>query len=137
MAENSTLKGNKEEARLSIHADNILPIIKKWLYSDKEIFTRELVSNAVDACNKLKHLSLVGEYKEEIGNLEINIKIDSKNKTLTFSDNGIGMTREEIKKYINQIAFSGAEEFLSKYKEIRKKIRSSGTLDSVFIRLSW
>jgi molecular chaperone HtpG len=112
---------NREESRLSIHADNILPIIKKWLYSDKEIFIRELVSNAIDACNKIKHLSLVGDYKEELGELEINIKIDAKNKTLSFNDNGIGMTRSEIKKYINQIAFSGAEDFLSKYKDNKEE----------------
>ncbi len=117
----STTNINKEEARLSIHADNILPIIKKWLYSDKEIFIRELISNAVDACNKIKHLSLVGEYKEELGELEININIDAKNKTLSFNDNGIGMTRDEIKKYINQIAFSGAEDFLSKYKDNKEE----------------
>ncbi|MCK4797571.1 MAG: molecular chaperone HtpG, partial [Spirochaetes bacterium] len=119
MAVNSTI--SKEKGQLSIHADNILPIIKKWLYSDKEIFIRELVSNAVDANNKLKHLSLTGEYKEELGDLEINIKIDKKNKTLSFNDNGIGMTREEVKKYINQIAFSGAEDFLSKYKDNKEE----------------
>ena len=119
MAVNSTI--SKEKGQLSIHADNILPIIKKWLYSDKEIFIRELVSNAIDANNKLKHLSLTGEYKEELGDLEINIKIDKKNKTLSFNDNGIGMTREEVKKYINQIAFSGAEDFLSKYKDNKEE----------------
>ena len=117
MAENTA----SEKTTLSIHADNILPIIKKWLYSDKEIFIRELVSNAVDACNKIKHLSLIGEYKEEIGELEININIDNKKKILTFSDNGIGMSREEIKKYINQIAFSGAEDFMSKYKDNKEE----------------
>lgn len=108
---------NVEKGQLSIHADNILPIIKKWLYSDKEIFVRELISNAVDACNKLRHLSLIGEYKEELGELEINITIDKNKDTLSFVDNGIGMTREEVKKYINQIAFSGAEDFISKYKD--------------------
>src|SRR4030042_1462106 len=117
----TTSTPKKEETKLSIHADNILPIIKKWLYSDKEIFIRELISNAVDACNKIKHLSLVGEYKEELGELEIKIKIDAKNKTLSFNDNGIGMTREEVKKYINQIAFSGAEDFLSKYKDNKEE----------------
>lgn len=120
MAKNNST-ADREESRLSIHADNILPIIKKWLYSDKEIFIRELISNAVDACNKIKHLSLVGDFKEELGELEINIKIDAKNKTLSFNDNGIGMTREEIKKYINQIAFSGAEDFLSKYKDNKEE----------------
>jgi len=112
---------NQEKTTLSIHADNILPIIKKWLYSDKEIFIRELVSNAVDACNKMKHLSLVGEYKGELGELEIDVQIDAKKKTLTFIDNGIGMNREEIKKYINQIAFSGAEDFMAKYKDNKEE----------------
>lgn len=106
-----------EKGQLSIHADNILPIIKKWLYSEKEIFVRELISNAVDACNKIRHLSLIGEYKGELGELEVNVVIDPKKETLSFIDNGIGMTREEVKKYINQIAFSGAEEFVSKYKD--------------------
>ena len=120
MAKNNST-ATKEETKLSIHADNILPIIKKWLYSDKEIFIRELVSNAVDACNKIKHLSLIGDYTGELGELEINIKIDAKKKTLSFIDTGIGMTREEIKKYINQIAFSGAEDFLSKYKDNKEE----------------
>jgi molecular chaperone HtpG len=110
-----------EEGKLSIHADNILPIIKKWLYSDKEIFIRELISNAVDAINKIKHLSLIGEYKNELEELEVKIIIDKKKGTLTFCDNGIGMTREEVKKYINQIAFSGAEEFLEKYKDSKEE----------------
>jgi molecular chaperone HtpG len=107
----------KEKGDISIHTENILPIIKKWLYSDKEIFIRELVANAVDACTKINQLASIGEFKGELGELEINIKTDSKNKTLTFSDTGIGMSREDVKKYINQIAFSGAEEFLSKYKD--------------------
>ena len=111
----------KEKGEISIHTENILPIIKKWLYSDKEIFIRELVSNAVDACSKIKQISLMGEYKEELGELEISIKIDSSKSTLSFVDNGIGMTRDEVKKYINQIAFSGAEEFLSKYKDTKEE----------------
>ncbi len=112
----------REKGQLSIHTENILPIIKKWLYSDKEIFVRELVSNAIDACNKIRYLSLIGEYnKDELGELGLNIKIDKNNKTLSFDDNGIGMTEEEIKKYINQIAFSGAEEFLSKYKDNKEE----------------
>lgn len=111
----------KEKGQISIHTENILPIIKKWLYSDKEIFIRELVSNAIDACNKIRYLSLIGEYKEELGELAVNIKIDKDNKTLSFDDTGIGMTEEEIKKYINQIAFSGAEEFLSKYKDNKEE----------------
>lgn len=119
MAKNTA--SSKEKGKLSIHAENILPIIKKWLYSDKEIFIRELISNAVDANNKLKHLSLTGEYKKELEELEININIDKKNSTLSFNDNGIGMTNDEIKKYINQIAFSGAEEFLEKYKDNKEE----------------
>ena len=108
---------NQEKGTLSINTENLLPIIKKWLYSDKEIFLREMVSNAVDAMTKMKHLSLVGEYQGELGNLELNIKADKDNKTLTFSDSGIGMTADEVKKYINQIAFSGAAEFMEKYKD--------------------
>ncbi|HPP05556.1 MAG TPA: molecular chaperone HtpG [Spirochaetota bacterium] len=111
----------KEKGQISIHTENILPIIKKWLYSDKEIFIRELVSNAIDACNKIRYLSLIGEYKGELGELGLNIKIDKSNKILSFDDNGIGMTEEEVKKYINQIAFSGAEEFLSKYKDNKEE----------------
>lgn len=112
----------KEKGQLSIHTENILPIIKKWLYSDKDIFVRELVSNAIDACNKIRYLSLIGEYnKDQLGELGLNIKIDKTNKILSFDDNGIGMTEEEVKKYINQIAFSGAEEFLSKYKDSKEE----------------
>jgi len=88
----------KEKGQISIHTENILPIIKKWLYSDKEIFIRELVSNAIDACNKIRYLSLIGEYKGELGELELKIKIDKNNKTLSFDDTGIGMTEEEVKK---------------------------------------
>ncbi len=104
-------KGN-----IGVSSENIFPIIKKFLYSDHEIFLRELVSNAVDASQKLKTLSSVGEFKGEIGKLKVKISIDPKAKTLTISDKGVGMTAEEIEKYINQIAFSGAEEFLDKYK---------------------
>lgn len=104
-------KGN-----IGVSSENIFPIIKKFLYSDHEIFLRELVSNAVDASQKLKTLSSVGEFKGEIGDLKVKISIDAKAKTLTISDRGVGMTAEEIEKYINQIAFSGAEEFLDKYK---------------------
>ena len=106
----------KEKGNISINTENIFPIIKKFLYSDQDIFLRELVSNAVDATQKLKRLSSLGEYKEEIKNETINIVLDKKKKTITISDNGIGMTGEEINKYINQIAFSGATEFLEKYK---------------------
>jgi|GEM_PF-5856802 len=92
------------------------PLSKKFLYSDHEIFIRELVSNAVDATQKLKTLASVGEFKGELGTLEISIKLDKEKKTLTISDRGVGMTAEEVDKYINQVAFSGAEEFLKKYK---------------------
>jgi molecular chaperone HtpG len=107
----------KEKGTISIHTENIFPIIKKFLYSDHEIFLRELVSNAVDATQKLKRLSSLGEYQGELGELKVEVKVDKKKKTITVSDNGIGMTGEEIKKYINQIAFSGATEFLEKYKD--------------------
>lgn len=104
-----------EQGTISIHTENIFPIIKKSLYSDHEIFLRELVSNAVDAIQKLKMVTRAGEYTEEIGESEIIIAIDKSNKTLSISDNAIGMTAEEVKKYINQVAFSSAEEFINKY----------------------
>lgn len=102
---------------LSINTENIFPIIKKFLYSDHEIFLRELVSNAVDACQKLKNLSSLGEYNGELGELKVQVAIDKDAKTITITDNGIGMTAEEIDKYINQIAFSGANEFVQKYQD--------------------
>jgi molecular chaperone HtpG len=105
-----------EQGTISIHTENIFPIIKKSLYSDHQIFFRELVSNAVDAIQKLNMVSRAGEYDGEIGEAEITIAIDKSNKTLSISDNGIGMTADEIKKYINQVAFSSAEEFITKYK---------------------
>ena len=98
-------------------SDNIFPVIKKFLYSDHEIFLRELISNAVDATQKLKTLSSVGEVKGDLGDTRVRVIIDKKKKTLTVSDHGIGMTAEEVDKYINQIAFSGAEEFVNKYKD--------------------
>ena len=107
----------KEKGNISINTENIFPIIKKFLYSDQDIFLRELVSNAVDATQKIKSLSQMGELKEEIGDLKIEVILDKKKKTITISDKGIGMSAEEIKKYINQIAFSGATEFVEKYKE--------------------
>ena len=106
-----------EKGNISINTENILPIIKKWLYSDKDIFIRELVSNSADAISKYKRLVDMGETEGSDEDFEIRIKVDKKNKTLTFIDNGIGMTAEEVKKYINQIAFSGAEDFLEKYKD--------------------
>jgi molecular chaperone HtpG len=107
----------KETGNISIHTENIFPIIKKFLYSDHEIFLRELVSNAVDATQKIKRLSSIGEFNGELGELKVKVSFDKDKKTITISDNGIGMTAEEIKKYINQIAFSGATEFVEKYKD--------------------
>ena len=106
-----------EKGQLSIHTDNIFPIIKKFLYSDHEIFLRELVSNAVDATQKIKKLASFGEFNGELGELKVRVGLDKEAKTITISDNGIGMTADEIKKYINQIAFSGATEFVEKYKD--------------------
>lgn len=106
-----------EKGSISIHTENIFPIIKKFLYSDHEIFLRELVSNAVDATQKLKKLAALGEFNGELGDLKIEVSFDKKNKTITVSDKGLGMTDEEIKKYINQIAFSGATEFVEKFKD--------------------
>jgi molecular chaperone HtpG len=111
----------QEKGNLSIHTENIFPIIKKFLYSDHEIFLRELVSNAVDASQKVKKLASYGEYEGEIGDLKVSVHLDKEAKTITISDNGIGMTADEIKKYINQIAFSGATEFVEKYKDKEDK----------------
>lgn len=107
----------QEKGTISIHTENIFPIIKKFLYSDQEIFLRELVSNGVDAVQKLKRLASLGEYKGELEEGKVSVSVDKEAKKITVSDTGIGMTAEEIKKYINQIAFSGAEEFVQKYKE--------------------
>lgn len=106
-----------ETGHIQVQTENIFPIIKKFLYSDHEIFLRELVSNAVDATEKLKKLSALGQAKGELGNINVSISIDEAAKTLTVSDHGIGMTGDEVKKYINQIAFSSATEFLDKFKE--------------------
>ncbi|XGV94978.1 MAG: molecular chaperone HtpG [Leptolyngbya sp. BL-A-14] len=105
-----------EKGNISIHTENIFPIIKKWLYSDHEIFLRELVSNAVDAIQKLKMVSYSGELAGDLGEPEVVITIDKAQKTLAVSDTGIGMTADEVKQYINQVAFSSAEEFVEKYK---------------------
>ncbi|WP_323255824.1 molecular chaperone HtpG [Arcicella lustrica] len=107
----------QEKGNISIHTENIFPIIKKFLYSDHEIFLRELVSNAVDASQKIKRLASIGEYSGELGALKVTVSFDKEAKTITISDAGLGMTAEEIKKYINQIAFSGATEFVEKYKD--------------------
>jgi len=109
----------QEKGTISIHTENIFPIIKKFLYSDHEIFLRELVSNAVDATQKLKRLSSLGQVQGEIGDTTIEVSFDATARTITISDKGIGMTAEEIKKYINQIAFSGATEFMEKFKEAK------------------
>ncbi len=105
-----------QKGNIRVQTENIFPIIKKFLYSEHDIFIRELVSNAVDATQKLKTLSSIGEAKGDLGELRIDVKLDAKNKTLTISDRGVGMTEEEVDKYLNQVAFSGAEEFLEKYK---------------------
>src|SRR5215204_3913563 len=107
----------QEKGTISIHTENIFPIIKKFLYSDHEIFLRELVSNAVDATQKIKRLASLGHYSRELDDVKVRIAVNKNAKTITVSDNGIGMTAEEIKKYINQVAFSGASEFLEKFKE--------------------
>ncbi|HNR15846.1 MAG TPA: molecular chaperone HtpG [Chitinophagaceae bacterium] len=107
----------QEKGTISINTENIFPIIKKFLYSDHEIFLRELVSNAVDATQKIKRLSSLGHYNKELGSLNIKVAVNAEAKTITVSDSGIGMTAEEIKKYINQVAFSGATEFMEKFKE--------------------
>jgi len=105
------------KGKINVQTENIFPIIKQFLYSDQEIFLRELVSNAVDATQKLKTMGSLGELNQEVGDTTIEVKVDKKKKILTFSDHGIGMTADEVDKYINQIAFSGAEEFVAKYKD--------------------
>jgi len=109
----------EEKGNISIHTENIFPIIKKFLYSDNEIFLRELVSNAVDAVQKIKRLAALGQYNGELGNPLVEVALDEEKKTITISDNGLGMTAEEIKKYINQVAFSGASEFVEKFKDAK------------------
>ncbi|WP_297335782.1 molecular chaperone HtpG [Algoriphagus sp.] len=109
----------QEKGTISIHTENIFPIIKKFLYSDHEIFLRELVSNAVDATQKIKRLATLGQYNGELGDITVEVAFDEKKKTITISDKGLGMTAEEIKKYINQIAFSGATEFVEKFKDAK------------------
>ena len=109
------------KGKINVSVENIFPLIKKFLYSDQEIFLRELISNATDATTKLKHLSNIGEAKINIENPIIEVKVDKKNKKLHIIDQGVGMTQDEVKKYINEVAFSGAEEFLEKYKDSAKE----------------
>ena len=109
---------NQKHGNLSINSDNIFPIIKKWLYSDHDIFMRELISNGCDAITKLKKLEIMGEYTfPDDFESQIKIIVNPEEKTLKFIDNGIGMTADEVEEYINQIAFSGAADFLEKYKD--------------------
>jgi molecular chaperone HtpG len=112
------IKMSTQKGKINVNTENIFPIIKKFLYSDHEIFLRELVSNAVDATQKVKKLASSGELKEELGDIAVEIKVNKEEKTVTISDKGIGMTAEEIEKYINQVAFSSAEEFIEKFKNI-------------------
>ena len=106
-----------QKGNIGVTTENIFPVIKKFLYSDHEIFLREMVSNAVDATQKIKTLAEKGDFKGELGELKVSVSVNEKKGTITISDNGIGMTEEEIDKYINQIAFSGVSDFLDKYKD--------------------
>ena len=108
---------NNTKGQIGVTTENIFPVIKQFLYSDHEIFLRELVANAVDADQKLKALASAGTFSGELGDLKVSIELDEKKKTLKITDNGIGMTADEIDRYINQIAFSSAGEFLEKYKD--------------------
>ena len=112
----------KRTGNIGVTTENIFPIIKKFLYSDHEIFLRELVSNAVDASQKLKTLAISGEFNGDTENLKVQVLLDKENKTLTIRDNGIGMSEDEVEKYINQIAFSSAGDFLDKYKNVENVI---------------
>ena len=113
---------SKTNGNINVQTENIFPVIKKFLYSDHEIFLRELVSNAIDATQKLRTLSSRGEFQGELGELTVEVSVNSGKKTLTVSDHGIGMTAEEVEKYINQIAFSGASDFLEKYKDVQENL---------------
>ena len=108
------------KGKINVSVENIFPLIKKFLYSDQEIFLRELISNATDATLKLKHMSNIGEFKQDFGSPIIEVKIDKKNSKIHIIDQGVGMTENEVKKYINEVAFSGAEEFIEKYKDTAK-----------------
>ena len=118
-------KKSAEQGTISIHTENIFPIIKKWLYSDKEIFLRELVSNSVDAIHKMQHVNLV-EALQKSDDYRVDVTLNKKAKTLTVKDNGIGMTADEIRRYINQIAFSSAEEFVERFKNLDDKSQIIG-----------
>jgi len=118
--QNTIKQHTMTKGNINVSVENIFPLIKKFLYSDHEIFLRELISNATDATLKLKHLTTIGEAKVEYGNPKIEVKADKESNTLTITDQGIGMTAEEVQKYINEVAFSGAEEFLEKYKDTAK-----------------
>ena len=111
-----------QKGHIGVTTENIFPVIKKFLYSDNEIFLRELVANAVDATQKLKTLSSFGDFKGELGEMNVTVTVDKEAGTITVSDRGIGMTAEDIEKYINQVAFSGAEEFVNKYKDTANNI---------------
>ena len=111
-----------QKGTIGVTTENIFPVIKKFLYSDHEIFLRELVSNAVDASQKLRTLATFGDFNGELGNLDVRVTVDEEAGTLTVSDRGIGMTAEDVDRYINQIAFSGAEDFLNKYKDTANSI---------------
>lgn len=127
-----------EHGNLSINSQNIFPIIKKWMYSDHDIFYRELISNGCDAITKLKKLSLIGEYEapDDI-EYKLDVKVSPKNKTIKIIDNGIGMTKDEVNEYINQIAFSGAEAFLKNTRTRLTKTRLSVILVSVSTLHLW
>ena len=125
------------KGKINVAVENIFPLIKKFLYSDHEIFLRELISNATDATTKLSHLSSLGEDKGDLGDLQIEVKVDKKGKKLHIIDKGIGMTHEEVQKYINEVAFSGAEEFLEQYKDSAKDSGIIGHLVLDSILLLW
>ena len=127
----------QQQGQLSINTTNILPIIKKWLYSDHDIFIRELVSNAFDAITKRQKLVTLDDAIEFDESPNITITIDKKKKTLTISDNGLGMTEDEVQKYITQIAFSGAEDFVKKYESEEKDAGLLGILDWAFTHHLW
>ena len=127
----------KKKGNINVQTENIFPIIKQFLYSDHEIFLRELVSNAVDATQKLKTLKTIGELNTDIKKLRVEVILDRDAKTITIRDNGIGMTDKELDKYINQIAFSGAEEFVNKYKDTDTKNSIIGHFGLGFILHLW